>query len=50
MPDCMDLYKMATTHFTENEQFYRQLLQSLRLLVPNREDILRVAIPVLVIG
>jgi len=43
MADCMDLYRTATTHFTENEQFYRWLLQSLKLLVPNREDNLRVA-------
>jgi len=44
MTDCMDLYKTTTTHCTENEQFYTHLLQSLRLLVPNREKILRVAI------
>jgi len=46
MADCMDLYRMATIHFTENEQFYRRLLQSLRLLVSNREEILIVALSI----
>lgn len=38
--------KRTTTHFTENEQFYRRLLQSLRLLVSNREEILIVALSI----
>jgi len=40
------LYRRANAHFRENEQFYRQLLESLRLLVPNRDFILRVALSI----
>jgi len=46
MADCMNLYRRTTTYFTENERFYGSLLESLRLLVPNREEILRVAISI----
>jgi len=46
MADCMDLYRRTTTQFTETDQFYRHLLQSLRLLVSKREDTLRVALSI----
>jgi len=39
MADCIDLYRRTTTHFTEIDQFYRWLLQSLRLVVPNRRHL-----------